>query len=135
VLAILGLAAAGLFGWTFMDPLVGLVGTLVILSWSYGLVRQAGAVLLDAVPDAGLPAAIRRAVEQDGDRVSDLHVWQLGPGHAAAIVAVVSDAPQEPDAYRRRLADVPGLSHVTIEVARCPHAHDPVNDTVPRRAA
>lgn len=119
VLAILGLAAAGWLGWTFMDPLVGLVSTAVILSWAYGLVRQSGAVLIDAVPDAGLPAAIRQAVEVEGDRVSDLHVWQLGPGHAAAIVAVVSDDPQSPGAYKRRLAQVRGLSHVTVEVERC----------------
>ncbi len=121
VLAIAGLSAAWLFGWTFMDPLVGLVGTVVIASWAVGLLRSAGAVLLDVVPDRDLEGRIRRRIEIDGDRVTDLHVWQLGPGHSAVIASVVSDTPQAPAAYKRRLDGLGGLSHVTIEVNACSH--------------
>lgn len=119
VMAILGLSGAALFGWTFMDPLVGLVGTIVILGWALGLMRAAGAVLIDTVPDPELAQAIRRRIETGGDRVTDLHLWRVGPGHAAAIVSLVSDRPREPADYKRRLADLAGLSHLTIEVERC----------------
>ena len=121
VLAIAGLSAAWLFGWAFMDPLVGLVGTVVIASWAFGLVRTAGRVLLDTVPDPQLAQRIRQRMEIDGDRVTDLHVWQLGPGHAAVIASVVSDAPQAPAVYKQRLDGLDGLSHVTVEVNACPH--------------
>jgi cation diffusion facilitator family transporter len=121
VLAIAGLAAAWLFGWAFMDPLVGLVGTVVIASWAIGLLRSAGGVLLDVVPDRDLAGRIRGRIEIDGDRVTDLHVWQLGPGHSAVIASVVSDTPQAPAAYKRRLDGLGGLSHVTIEVNACSH--------------
>jgi len=89
------------------------------LSWSFGLLRSAGAVLLDMQPDRRLPGRIRNALEVDGDRVSDLHLWRLGPGHFGVIVAVVSDHPAEPASYKARLAEMEGLSHVTIEVKRC----------------
>jgi cation diffusion facilitator family transporter len=121
VLAIAGLSLAWLFGWAFMDPLVGLVGTVVIASWAFGLVRSAGRVLLDTVPDPQLAQRIRQRMEIDGDRVADLHVWQLGPGHAAVIASVVSDAPQAPAVYKQRLDGLHGLSHVTVEVNACPH--------------
>jgi cation diffusion facilitator family transporter len=116
ILAIAGLSAAWAFGWNFMDPLVGLVGSVVIASWSFGLLRSAGRVLLDTVPDAGLEKHIRGLMELDGDRVCDLHVWQVGPGHLAVMVSIVSASPQLPAVYKQRLAGLSGLSHVTIEV-------------------
>jgi cation diffusion facilitator family transporter len=122
VLTIAGLSAAWAFGWTFMDPVVGLVGMIVILSWGLSLVRSAGGVLLDTVPDPTLAQRVRERIETDGDRLADLHLWQLGPGHAAVICSVVSDAPQAPAVYKQRLEDLAGLSHVTIEVNQCPHA-------------
>jgi cation diffusion facilitator family transporter len=121
VLAIVGLSAAWLFGWTVMDPLVGLVGTAVIASWALGLMRAAGSVLLDTVPDGELTHSIRQRMEIGGDRLADLHVWQLGPGHAAVIASVVSDAPQAPAVYKQRLDGLAGLSHVTVEVNACSH--------------
>jgi cation diffusion facilitator family transporter len=119
VLTILGLSAAWGFGWTFMDPLVGLVGMIVIVSWSLTLLRTAGRVLLDTVPDAALEHRIRERIETGGDRLVDLHLWRLGPGHSALIASVVSDAPQAPAVYKERLEGLPGLSHVTIEVNAC----------------
>jgi cation diffusion facilitator family transporter len=123
VLAIGSLGLGWTFGWSAVDPLVGMVGAAVILSWSLTLIRDAAAVLLDRVPLDGLDARIRSQIEIDGDRVADLHVWRLGPGHHAAIVSVVSDRPQDPAAYKRRIARLRGLSHVTVEVHACPD-HD-----------
>jgi len=121
VLTIAGLSAAWAFGWGFMDPLVGLVGMVVIASWALGLIRTAGRVLLDTVPDPALAQRIRERIETGGDRVADLHLWQLGPGHAAVIASIVSDAPQAPSVYKERLEGLAGLSHVTIEVNECQH--------------
>lgn len=121
VLAIGALSAAWLLGWTFMDPVVGLVGAAVIASWALSLVRTAGRVLLDTVPNEELAQRIRKLMEIDGDRLTDLHVWQLGPGHAAVIASVVSDRPQAPAVYKQRLGGVDGLSHITVEVNACSH--------------
>jgi cation diffusion facilitator family transporter len=120
VLATVALLAGSLYGWVWMDPVMALVGVCVILSWSYGLLRTAGSVLLDLIPDRKLAAAVRKRMETDGDRVSDLHLWRLGPGHFGVIVAIVSDHPAEPVRYKERLIDVENLSHVTVEVHRCP---------------
>jgi cation diffusion facilitator family transporter len=119
VLAIAGLSLALAFGWAFMDPLVGLIGSIVIASWAFGLLRGAGSVLLDTCPDPDLPQRIRSCIEIGGDRLTDLHVWQLGPGHAAVIASIASEAPQPPSVYKQRLGNLPGLSHVTIEVNAC----------------
>jgi cation diffusion facilitator family transporter len=121
ILAIAGLSAAWALGWNFIDPLVGLVGAVVIASWSFSLLRTAGCVLLDTVPSPDLAERIRRRMELDGDRVCDLHVWQVGPGHLAVMASIVSEAPQPPSVYKQRLADLTGLSHVTVEV----HANTP----------
>jgi cation diffusion facilitator family transporter len=120
VLAIVALTCALWFGWLWMDPLMALVGVCVILSWSFGLIRAAGAVLLDMVPDRCLAASVRKRLEVDDDRVCDLHLWRLGPGHTGVIAAVVSERPQTPGAYKTRLEGIAGLSHVTVEVHRCP---------------
>jgi cation diffusion facilitator family transporter len=119
VLAIIALLAGRFFGWVWMDPLTALVGVFVILSWSFGLMRTSGAVLLDRVPDARLGQLVRLRLEVGGDRVSDLHLWRLGPGHVGLIASVVSDRPKAPAIYKRRLAGLTGLSHVTIEVHAC----------------
>lgn len=123
VLAIAGLLAAWSYGWRWADPAIGVVGALVIAHWSWRLIRESGAVLLDSTPDPHLAEAIRARLEAGHDRIADLHVWRVGPGHHAAIVALVSDAPQPVEHYKARLADVVRLSHVTVEVHRCNHAH------------
>jgi cation diffusion facilitator family transporter len=123
VLAIGGLLLARAFDWVWIDPVVGLIGAGVIASWAYGLIRDAGAVLIDVVPDRQIDRNIRRLLEIDGDRVCDLHLWQIGPGHHAAIVSVVTDRPQPPSFYKARLTSLKSLSHITIEVDPCPHPH------------
>ena len=119
VLAIIALLTGRFYGWVFMDPAMALVGVCVILSWSSGLVRSAGTVLLDMVPDRHLAGLIRKRLEVGDDRVSDLHLWRLGPGHVGVIAAVVCDEPRAPSAYKTRLEGIEGLSHVTIEVHAC----------------
>ena len=116
VLVIVGLVLARTFGWLWMDPLAGIVGALVIASWSWGLVRDTGAILLDMVPDRRVADGVRQAVEAEGDHVADLHLWRLGPGHLGAIVSVVTAQARGPEFYRTRLARFPALSHVTVEV-------------------
>lgn len=117
VLAITALLFGALYGWVWLDPAIGIVGALVIARWSWGLVRDAGQVLLDYVPDReDLPDEIRLILETDGDRIRDLHVWQIGPGHHAVIVSLVSDRPEAPGHYKSRLAHIHDISHLTIEV-------------------
>jgi cation diffusion facilitator family transporter len=120
VLVIVGLVAGRQFGWVWMDPLMGLVATVVILSWSWTLTRSAGAVLLDVCPDPELCRKITLRLEQGSDRLSDLHLWRLGPGDLGAVISLVTHEPRAPDTYKRRLQGLTGLSHVTIEVVPCP---------------
>jgi cation diffusion facilitator family transporter len=122
ILAISALLMAMYSQWVWADPAVGIIGSLVIASWAYGLIRAAGAVLLDVSADKKLEAVIRERLETKGDRVTDLHLWQIGPGHRAAVISVVSDHPLPPATYKRRLGGLRGLSHVTVEVEACPHA-------------
>ncbi|MBI5432108.1 MAG: CDF family Co(II)/Ni(II) efflux transporter DmeF [Planctomycetes bacterium] len=123
VFAIVALCAGKYLGWSFLDPICGVVGAAVILRWSFGLMRETAGVLLDADPDPRIGAAIRRRLERaDGDRIVDLHVWRVGPGHFAAIVSLVTHEPRDPEHYKRRLADVERLAHVTVEVQRCPES-------------
>jgi cation diffusion facilitator family transporter len=121
VLAIVALLAGRFYGWSWLDPVMGVVGAVVIAQWSWGLIRTAGATLLDAVPDQTLARSVRERIEVGEDRVTDLHLWRLGPGHAGLIVAVVSDAPHSPEVYKQRLSGIKGLSHVTVEVHACPN--------------
>ena len=120
VLVIIGLLAGRQFGWVWMDPIMGLVATIVILSWSWTLIRSAGSILLDVCPDPPLARKIALQLEQGSDKVSDLHLWRVGPGHLAAVISIVTHDPRPPKQYKRRLSGLPGLSHVTIEVVRCP---------------
>lgn len=118
VMVIVGLLLARAFGWLWMDPLAAIVGAVAIVSWSWGLVRDTGAILLDMVPDRRIANDVRRTVEAEGDRVDDLHLWRLGPGHLGAIVSVDTARDRGPEFYRARLARFPTLSHVTVEVRR-----------------
>lgn len=116
VLAIAALAGGSLYGWSWLDPLMGLVGAAVIAHWSIGLIRSAGAVLLDTVPDAALADAIAKRMAEAGADVTDLHLWQVGPGQFGAIVSVVAAEPAAPSAYKAHLAGLPQIAHLTVEV-------------------
>ena len=122
-LVIVALLLALAFGWSWMDPLAGLIGALVIANWSVGLLRDTGGILLDRTPDQGMAERVRKAIESEGDRVTDLHLWRLGPGHLGAIVSVATTGVHEAAYYRQRLAEFADLSHVTVEVQHSHSAH------------
>lgn len=121
VLAIVALLLGRTLGWVWMDPLMGIVGAIVIARWSVGLMRDTGAVLLDASAPTSLEHAIRERLESDGDAIADLHLWRVGPGHHAAIISLVTHHPRPLVDYRQRLRDLDSLNHVSIEVQTCTH--------------
>ncbi len=127
VTAIVALTGGRYLGWTWLDPVMGLVGTAVILVWSVGLIRDCHRVLLDAEESPAVADAIRRHIESDADnRVTDLHVWRVGPHHLAAIVSLMTHRVRPPSHYKALLRDVHQLVHVTVEVDPCPgHACGP----------
>ncbi len=121
VLAIVALIAGSMYGWIWLDPLMGIIGALVIARWSWGLMRDTGSTMLDyRQKDDPLESKIRSVVEEAGDQITDLHVWQVGPGHHAAIVALTTERKREPAKYREKLILHAGLSHVTVEVNAMP---------------
>ncbi len=125
VLAILALTGGKFFGWAWLDPVVGIVGSGVVFSWAYSLLRDTSGILLDRTPPSSdLPDQIRRAVESDGDSlVTDLHVWQVGIGKFAAMISVVAHQPKSSDSYRDLLRGHDELVHVTIETQHCREEH------------
>ncbi|MGB7398496.1 CDF family Co(II)/Ni(II) efflux transporter DmeF [Castellaniella sp.] len=117
VLAIVALLVGRGYGWVWADPLMGIVGALVIVRWSWGLIRDSGSVLLDATTEGGqVQQEIRKALAPTDAQITDLHVWQVGPGHFAAIVSLAAPQPQTPADYKALLAPIHELSHVTVEV-------------------
>src|SRR5881398_2193163 len=128
VLAITALTGGKFFGWAWLDPVVGIVGSGVVFSWAYTLLRDTSGILLDRTPSSSnLPEEIRRTVESDGDSlVTDLHVWQVGIGKFAAIVSVVAHRPKSSDEYREMLRGHGELAHLTIETQHC-REHEPIS--------
>ena len=131
VTAISALLAGKFFAWTWLDPAVGILGSSVVMSWSYSLIRDTGGILLDRTPaSSDLPEEIRRAIETDGDSiVTDLHVWQVGVGKFAAIVSIVAHEPRTSDQYRELLRGHEELVHVTIETQHCREEHETLADS------
>ncbi|HEX4696874.1 MAG TPA: CDF family Co(II)/Ni(II) efflux transporter DmeF [Candidatus Udaeobacter sp.] len=128
VLAITALTGGKFFGWAWLDPVVGIVGSGVVFSWAYTLLRDTSGILLDCTPGSSdLPEEIRRAVESDGDSlVTDLHVWQVGIGKYAAMMSVVAHEPKSCDAYRALLRGHHELVHITIETHLCREDHESI---------
>ena len=120
VLAIFALLFGKYLGQQWLDPFMGLVGATLVVRWSWGLLRSSARVLLDLQAPDAVRGAIRTSIESEGDnRVSDLHVWSVGPGIFAAEVAIVSSRPLDPDDYYKLLPGDLGLVHVTVETHRC----------------
>lgn len=115
VLAIVALVAGRYLGWVWLDAAMGLVGAAVILRWSVTLMGQTARVLLDSA-DPSLIKRVKERLERDGACVSDLHIWRLGPGHSAVVATVVCPAGNKPEHFKKKLSEVPTLSHVTVEV-------------------
>jgi cation diffusion facilitator family transporter len=129
VLAIAALAAGKWGGWAWFDPLIGLVGAAVILYWSVGLARTSMRSLLDAEDFGVLEHEIVERLQRDGlTRVTDLHVWRLGPQTYACIVTLDSPRPESAQQYKERLKDLSALSHLTIEVNHAPDRTRPSID-------
>ena len=112
----MGLLLGRYLGWIWMDPVAGMCGAVVIAAWSYGLVRDTGAILLDMNPDRGMAERVRGVIEASGDQVTDLHLWRLGPGHLGAILSIATAKQRGPKYYQRLLSRFHTLSHLTIEV-------------------
>ena len=120
VLAIAALLGGRMFGWRWLDPVMGLVGAGIVTVWAVGLLTATGRVLLDREMDTPLVRQVRETLEADGDtKVSDLHLWRVGRTRFACAIAVVASRPESPDWYRARLRALDALVHVTVEVARC----------------
>lgn len=123
VLAIGGLLAAKYLGVPWVDPIIGLLGAALVARWSYGLLRASSAVLLDRQAPAAIRERISSGIESIADsRVSDLHVWSIGPGIHAAIVTLVTHAPRPLADYRAAIPGELGVVHATIEIEICPAA-------------
>ncbi|MCK9635284.1 CDF family Co(II)/Ni(II) efflux transporter DmeF [Methylobacter sp. Wu8] len=123
VLAIAALTLGKYYGWRFLDPVMGIIGALIIMQWAYSLVRETSPVLLDESIALKHKLAIMEKIENDADnRISDLHIWRVGPGHFAIIISLVSHDPKAPEYYKDLLKEIVGinkLSHITVEVNKC----------------
>jgi len=120
LLAIIALISGKHLGWNWLDPVMGIVGAIIITRWSYGLLKQTSPILLDGSIDEDYQQAIKDTIEKDSDnRVSDLHIWRVGANHYAAIISLVTHFPKSAEYYRGLLADFHRLSHTTVEVHTC----------------
>ena len=120
LLAIFALLAAKYLHMAWMDPLMGIVGAILVARWSLGLLRLTSAVLLDRQAPAHILQAVKDSIERhDDNRVADLHLWSVGPGIYAAILSVISAAPQAPEWYKTLIPGKVGVVHVTVEVHCC----------------
>jgi cation diffusion facilitator family transporter len=121
VLAIIALVSGKMLGWHQLDPIMGMVGALVITHWAYGLLQDTAPILLDKNREEDDKLLILKTIENDADnRVADLHLWKVGPDAHAVIVSLVTHFPRPIEHYKALLGNVPGLSHVTVEVNHCP---------------
>ena len=120
-LAIIALTGGKYFGWTWLDPAMGIVGSVIIAQWAWSLVRDTNVILLDCEPTTSdLNSEIHKAVESDGDTmIADLHVWQIGVNKFAAIISLVTHEPKPPEFYKQALKQHEELVHVTVEVNAC----------------
>lgn len=120
VLAIVALGGGMLFGWAFLDPLMGVIGALVVGRWAWGLAQDSASVLLDAEDHGHIAHEIENIITALPDHeIADLHLWRIGPASRACILSLVSHAPQPIEFYRQRLTQIHGLDHVTIEINQC----------------
>jgi len=120
LLAIIALVSGKYFGWGWLDPIMGIVGAVIITRWSYGLLKQTGPILLDGSIEETYQAAVKETIEKDSDnQISDIHIWKVGANHYAAIISLVTRFPKSTEYYKELLNDFHKLSHITIEVNAC----------------
>ena len=117
ILAIIALFTGKALGWVWMDPIMGIVGAVIIGRWAYGLVRESSRILLDSEAHGRMIQSIRETLELDADnRIADLHLWRVGPHDFAAIVTLLTHDPRPPEYYKDLLNGYEELSHVTVEI-------------------
>lgn len=120
VLAIIALVSGKYLGWNWLDPVMGIVGAIIITRWSYGLLKQTGPILLDGSIEEKYQRAVKETIEKDADNlITDIHIWKVGANHYAAIISLVTHQPQSTGHYKTLLRDFHKLSHITIEVNKC----------------
>jgi len=120
LLAIVALLSGKYFGWSWLDPMMGIVGAVIITRWSYGLIKQTSPILLDSSIEQEYYMAIKEAIEGDADnRITDMHIWKVSADHYAAMISLVTHDPRPTEHYRRLIESFTKLSHVTIEVFGC----------------
>lgn len=120
LLAIVALVAGKALGWVWMDPVMGIVGAIIITKWAHGLLLDTGKILLDRDVDQDAIGEIRNVIEKDSDnRVSDIHVWRVGPRHLSVIISLVTHYPKPPEHYKKLLSKYDDISHLTVEVNAC----------------
>ncbi len=120
-LAIIALFAGKYFAWVWLDPFMGIVGAALILRWSYILLKESGSILLDAGINQEVINEIKTTVEADGDnRVSDIHVWRIGPKHHGIIISLVTNDPKDPGYYKSIITENYKIPcHLAVEVNYC----------------
>jgi cation diffusion facilitator family transporter len=122
VLAIVALLAGKYLGLNWMDPVMGIVGAILVARWSLGLMRDTSGILLDHQAPAHVLEQTRAAIESiDNNQITDLHIWSIGPGIYSATLTVVSDAPRSPEFYKSRIPKHLGIVHAIIEVHESRH--------------
>ncbi|WP_394752110.1 CDF family Co(II)/Ni(II) efflux transporter DmeF [Crenothrix sp.] len=126
LLAIIALLAGKYYGWNALDPVMGIVGALIISRWAYSLIKETAPILLDKSIALRYKAAIQETIEADADnRIADLHIWRVSPGHFAVILSIVSHTPKTPEYYKALLTqfNLHGsknyLAHISVEVHPC----------------
>ncbi|MBT3308505.1 MAG: CDF family Co(II)/Ni(II) efflux transporter DmeF [Gammaproteobacteria bacterium] len=120
LLAIVALLSGKYYGWDWMDPVMGIVGAIIITKWAYGLLQESSPILLDGSIDREYLESIEQTIEADADnRLSDIHIWRVGAHHYAAIITIVTHYPQSVEHYKSLLQSFDKLSHVTVEVIQC----------------
>jgi cation diffusion facilitator family transporter len=120
LLAIIALSSGKYFGWHWMDPIMGIVGAIIITRWSYGLLQQTSPILLDASIDEDYVKDIIKTIESHADnRVTDIHVWRVSSDHYAAMISLVTHFPESAEHYKSLLQSFNKLSHITIEINHC----------------
>lgn len=127
LLAIFALLLGKYVGAVWMDPVMGIVGSVLVARWSWGLLKGTSAVLLDEQAPEGVQEAIREAIEAEtGNRIVDLHVWTLGPNTTAASITIVTTVPRPPHYYKSLLGNLVKIEHLTIEVNKYTESHSEV---------
>ena len=128
LLAIVALLSAKYLELMWMDPVVGIIGAILVSSWSLGLLRITSGILLDMQGPERIRDRIRNSIEQDEDsKVTDLHLWSIGPNIYSVIVTIVAHAPATPVQYKERIPKNLGLVHIAVEVHACPPDASAIN--------